>query len=200
MVVSPFLTALWASFQRIKAATMRSGCTWHSLVITATTYREKGMNNGFSSRKDPLRTNPARKEAKQLKKATVRFRYNRPHVLHGSQEHNARDRGTPRPSLNDLMWPGQVGVRLSLFRVDRTPTHNTHLCRYRYIHNTNRVNDKISNAKEEKTSITVSIAKLDGGITQRATGKPAGSIFIFNFALADFAMANELELMATYII
>ena len=30
--------------------------------------------------------------------------------------------------------------------------------------------------------------------------KPAGSIFIFNFAAADFAMANELELMAAYII
>ena len=37
-------------------------------------------------------------------------------------------------------------------------------------------------------------------VLQRATGKPAGSIFIFNFAAADFAMANELELMATYII
>ena len=49
-------------------------------------------------------------------------------------------------------------------------------------------------------------------VLQRATGKPAGSIFIFififmiifififNFAVADFAMANELELMATYTI
>ena len=39
-------------------------------------------------------------------------------------------------------------------------------------------------------------------VLQRATGKPAGSIFIFifNFAVADFAMANELELVATYII
>ena len=37
-------------------------------------------------------------------------------------------------------------------------------------------------------------------VLQRATGKPAGSIFIFifNFAAADFAMANELELMATW--
>ena len=39
-------------------------------------------------------------------------------------------------------------------------------------------------------------------VLQRATAKPAGCIFIFifNFEVADFAMANELELMATYII
>ena len=37
-------------------------------------------------------------------------------------------------------------------------------------------------------------------VLQRAMEKPASSIFIFNFAVADFAMANELELMATYII
>ena len=28
-------------------------------------------------------------------------------------------------------------------------------------------------------------------VLQRATVKPAGSIFIFNFAVADFAMAND---------
>ena len=37
-------------------------------------------------------------------------------------------------------------------------------------------------------------------VLQRSTEKPAGSIFIFNFAVANFTMANELELMATYII
>ena len=37
-------------------------------------------------------------------------------------------------------------------------------------------------------------------VPQRATRKPASSIFIFNFTVADFAMANELELMAAYII
>ena len=41
-------------------------------------------------------------------------------------------------------------------------------------------------------------------VLQRATGKPASSIFIFififNFAAADFEVANELELMATCII
>ena len=68
----------------------------------------------------------------------------------------------------------------------------------RYVQNINNVNDKISNSKEEKTSITMSIGKL--AVLQRATGKPAGSIFIFNFAVANFAMANELELMAAYII
>ena len=36
-------------------------------------------------------------------------------------------------------------------------------------------------------------------VLQRATGKPADNIFIFIFAVANFAMANELELMATYI-
>ena len=40
------------------------------------------------------------------------------------------------------------------------------------------------------------------GVLQRVTGKPAGSVFIFNFnfAVADFAMANKLEFVATYII
>ena len=33
-------------------------------------------------------------------------------------------------------------------------------------------------------------------VLQRATKKPAGSIFIFNFAAANFTMASELELMA----
>ena len=37
---------------------------------------------------------------------------------------------------------------------------------YRYIHNINSVNDKISNSKEEKTSISMSIARMDGGITE----------------------------------
>ena len=39
-------------------------------------------------------------------------------------------------------------------------------------------------------------------VLQRATEKTAGSIFIFifNFAVADFAMANEFKLMATCII
>ena len=36
----------------------------------------------------------------------------------------------------------------------------------RYVHNINSVNDKISNSNEEKTSITMSIARLDGGITE----------------------------------
>ena len=36
---------------------------------------------------------------------------------------------------------------------------------YRSVHNINSVNDKISNSKEE-TSITLSIARLDGGITE----------------------------------
>ena len=31
-------------------------------------------------------------------------------------------------------------------------------------------------------------------------GNPLAAFFIFNFAVADFAMANELELMAAYII
>ena len=36
----------------------------------------------------------------------------------------------------------------------------------RYVHNINSVNDKISNSTEEKTSITMSISKLDGGTTE----------------------------------
>ena len=69
---------------------------------------------------------------------------------------------------------------------------------FRYIHNINSVNDKISNSKEE-TLITWSISRLDGGTTE-SHGWPADSIFIFifNFAVADFAIPNELELMATY--
>ena len=37
-------------------------------------------------------------------------------------------------------------------------------------------------------------------VLQRATGKPAGSVFIFNFAVANFTMVNELELMAVHTI
>ena len=37
---------------------------------------------------------------------------------------------------------------------------------YRYVHNMNNVNEKISNSKEEKTSITMSMTKLDGGTTE----------------------------------
>ena len=36
-------------------------------------------------------------------------------------------------------------------------------------------------------------------VPQRATEEPVRSVFIFNIAVADFAMANELELMAFYI-
>ena len=46
----------------------------------------------------------------------------------------------------------------------------------------------------------MSIGKLDGGATEELQEKPAGSIFIFIFAVANFAMANELELMAAHII
>ena len=72
---------------------------------------------------------------------------------------------------------------------------------YRYVQNTNNVKDKINNSKEEKTSIAMSIGKLDGGTTERVTWKPAGRlfVFIFNFAVADFAMATMLELVATFI-
>ena len=52
------------------------------------------------------------------------------------------------------------------------------------------VNDKINNSMEEKTSNYHVDRKLDGGL-QRATGKPAGSVFIFKFAVANFTMANE---------
>ena len=37
-------------------------------------------------------------------------------------------------------------------------------------------------------------------VLQRATVNPAGSVFIFNFAVANFTMENELELMAAHII
>ena len=36
MVHSPFLTTLWASVPKIKAATTKWGCTWLSLTITVT--------------------------------------------------------------------------------------------------------------------------------------------------------------------
>ena len=44
----------------------------------------------------------------------------------------------------------------------------------------------------------MSIARLDGGITESHAGSIF--IFIFNSAVAHFAMANELDLMATHII
>ena len=37
-------------------------------------------------------------------------------------------------------------------------------------------------------------------VLQRATGKPAGSVFIFNFAVANPTMASELEFMVSHII
>ena len=123
MVHSPFSTILRAFAQRIKAAIMRCGCTWPSSTITVTTNREKGMSNGFSSRKDLLLTSPARKEAKQVRtkanvrfrpkrQATVRYRHNRPYVQHGSHETipGAHDRGSPRFSFYDGLG---ICVRLS---------------------------------------------------------------------------------------
>ena len=64
---------------------------------------------------------------------------------------------------------------------------------------TSRTTTSISNSKEEKTSITMSTGKLDGGTTENQ-GETAGSVFISNFAVANFTMAHELELVATYII
>ena len=52
----------------------------------------------------------------------------------------------------------------------------------RYVQNINKDEEKISSSKEEKTSITVSIGKLDGGTTE-CHGKPVGSIFIFTIAV-----------------
>ena len=54
-------------------------------------------------------------------------------------------------------------------------------------------------SKEEKTSITMSIGNWMA-VLQRATGKPAGSVFIFNIAVAKLTMADELELMVFHII
>ena len=70
MVHFPFLTN-----QRIKAATMRCGCNWHSLTIMVTTHGEKSMTNGFSLRED-LRTRLNKERAKQLKKC-ARSRHNK---------------------------------------------------------------------------------------------------------------------------
>ena len=42
----------------------------------------------------------------------------------------------------------------------------------RYVQNTSNVNDKISNSKEEKTSISMSIGKLHGGTTESHGGNP----------------------------
>ena len=53
-----------------------------------------------------------------------------------------------------------------------------------------------SATRQKKTSIIMSIARLGGGNTE-CTEKPAGNIFIFFF---NFAVANELEFTATYII
>ena len=70
----------------------------------------------------------------------------------------------------------------------------------RYVQNINNVNDKISNSEEEETSITMSIVKLDGGTGESHGGTRQPGVFIFNFAVANFAMESELELMSAYII
>ena len=54
-----------------------------------------------------------------------------------------------------------------------------------------------NNSKEEKTSITMSIEKLDGGTTE---SHGVGSVFILNIAVAKLTMADELELMVFHII
>ena len=51
----------------------------------------------------------------------------------------------------------------------------------------------------EKLRFSMWIRKVDGG-TSESHGKPAGSVFIFNFAVAKLTMANELELMVFHII
>ena len=68
-----------------------------------------------------------------------------------------------------------------------------------YVQNINSVNEKISNSKEEKTSVTMSIGKLEGG-TAESHKKPVRSVFMFNIAMEKLTMANELELMVFHII
>ena len=70
---------------------------------------------------------------------------------------------------------------------------------YRYVQKTNKDKDKINSSKEKKTSIAMSIERLDGGITE-SHGKPVGSILIFNIAVARLTMADDLDLMAVHII
>ena len=93
MVHSPFSMTLWAYVERINVDIMKCGYTWLSLTIMVTTNRVKGMSNGFSSKKDLLPTNPAKKDAGQVRtkatvrfrpkrQATVRYRLNRPYVQH----------------------------------------------------------------------------------------------------------------------
>ena len=67
MVHSPFTTTLAAYAQRIEVAIMKCGYTWLSLTITVTTNRVRGVGNGFSSKKDLLPTNPAKKDAGQAR-------------------------------------------------------------------------------------------------------------------------------------
>ena len=69
----------------------------------------------------------------------------------------------------------------------------------RNVHNINSVNDKISNSTEEKTRLLCR-SQTGWRYYREPRGNPPAAIFIFNFTMADFAMANELELMAAYII
>ena len=83
-VHSPFLPVLWASVQRIKAAHMRCGCTWHSLTIMVTTHREKKHDQRLllKERSSPYQPNKERRPAHTENKATIRLRQNRPYEEH----------------------------------------------------------------------------------------------------------------------
>ena len=66
----------------------------------------------------------------------------------------------------------------------------------RHVQNINNVNDWISNLKEEKTSITTLIENLDGGYREPRRNPQAAS----SSSTSQWPMANELELVAAYII
>ena len=116
---SPFSIKLWADAQRIKVAIIKCANNWFSLNVMMITNHVTGMNNGFSSRKDLLLTNPAEKDAGQVRtKATVRFRPKRQATIRNRRNRRARSTspghisraqlrvtrsGSPRPSFLDLV-------------------------------------------------------------------------------------------------
>ena len=70
----------------------------------------------------------------------------------------------------------------------------------RYVQNINNVNDKISNSKEEKTSITLSIEKLDGGTTESHGETRRHRLHLQLRSGQNFTMADELELIVFHVI
>ena len=75
------LTVPWFFVEKIKAATMRYGFTWHLLTVVETMHHEISTINAFFLKNGPLRTELVRKKDGHTEiKKTIRNRLRRPYA------------------------------------------------------------------------------------------------------------------------